>query len=86
MQTDTITNMRKQIKKPMTERALEIMLTKLDTLASTDAERIKVLEQSIEHSWQTVYPIKAKDDKAKIMEHSYEGVKVTDPRKQYKVT
>jgi hypothetical protein len=50
--------MRKKIKKPMTERALNMLLSKLDELAATDEVKIKLLDQSILHNWQTVYPLK----------------------------
>ena len=54
--------MRTAIKKPMTTKALDILLNKLNTLASDDDTKIKVLEQSIEHSWQTVYELKERDN------------------------
>ena len=50
--------MRKLIKKPMSEQAVKIMLNKLSKLASDDETQIKILEQSIEHSWQSVYELK----------------------------
>lgn len=54
--------MRTAIKKPMTTKALDILLNKLNNLASDDDTKIKVLEQSIEHCWQTVYALKENDD------------------------
>ncbi len=54
--------MRTAIKKPMTTKALDILLNKLNSLASDDDTKVKVLEQSIEHSWQTVYALKEKED------------------------
>ncbi|MEW9939920.1 phage replication initiation protein [Clostridium butyricum] len=50
--------MRKTIKKPMTDRALKIMLNKLDKYADTPQKKIKILENSIENSWQGVFPLK----------------------------
>lgn len=50
--------MRKLIKKPMTDRALKGIMNKLDTLASADAEKIAILDQSIQNSWQGVFPLK----------------------------
>ncbi|MDB2157721.1 MAG: hypothetical protein E6935_06490 [Clostridium butyricum] len=50
--------MRKAIKKPMTDRALKIMLNKLDKYADTPQKKIKILENSIENSWQGVFPLK----------------------------
>lgn len=51
-------DMRKLIKKPMSEQAVKIMLNKLSKLASDDETQIKILEQSVEHSWQSVYELK----------------------------
>lgn len=50
--------MRKAIKKPMTTRALELLIEKLNKMASNEEEKIAILNQSIEHGWQTVYPLK----------------------------
>jgi hypothetical protein len=50
--------MRKLNKKPMTDRALKGIMNKLDTLASTDTEKIAILDQSITNSWQGVFPLK----------------------------
>ena len=52
--------MRKAIKKPVTDRALKTILSKLDKFADTDKGKILILEKSIENSWQTVYEIKEK--------------------------
>lgn len=51
-------DMRKSIKKPLTERAWKIIFDKLDKIAFDTRDKIAVLNQSIEHSWQSVYPIK----------------------------
>lgn len=50
--------MRKSIKKPLTERAWKIIFGKLDNITPSTRGKIDVLNQSIEHSWQSVYPIK----------------------------
>ena len=50
--------MRKAQKKVMTDRALKTLLNKLDTLATTDKEKIDRLEESICNCWLTVYPKK----------------------------
>ncbi len=58
--------MRKAIKKPLTDRALKLILDKLDTLAtSNDDAKIEILNQSIMNSWQGVFPLKSdsKSDK-----------------------
>lgn len=53
--------MRKAMKKPVTDRALTLILNKLDKLASSDNEKIEILNQSIENSWQGVFPLKIKN-------------------------
>lgn len=53
--------MRKMMKKPLTNRALSLLLTSkkgLDGLASTDAEKIDIVNQTIMHSWQGFFPLK----------------------------
>ncbi len=57
-------NMRKGIRKPMTDRAIELSIRKLEKLSTTvsggmDKEvAIKILEQSIMYCWQGLFPIK----------------------------
>ena len=50
---------RKKNKKPMTDKAKELLLKKLNDFSNGD-ERIKkaMLENAIEHGWMTVYPLK----------------------------
>lgn len=50
--------MRNKIKAPLTERAVTLLLNKLDALASTDDLKIKLLEQAIMSNWKSVYPLK----------------------------
>lgn len=50
--------MRKQIKKPMTDKAVELMLKKLTKLSGGDENiKIEILERSIMNSWQGVFPL-----------------------------
>lgn len=49
---------RKKIKKPMTEKAISLLVGNLDKLASTDNEKIEILEQSILNGWQGVFELK----------------------------
>lgn len=51
-------DMRKAIKKPMTTKALELLIRNLEKLTNLEEEKIAILNQSIEHGWQTVYPLK----------------------------
>lgn len=50
--------MRQRIRKPMTDKALALLLKNLDKLASDDPTKIKILEQSIMNSWQGVFELK----------------------------
>lgn len=51
-------DMRKRIKAPLSDRAKEMLLRKLDKLAGDDIEKkIAILEQSIFNSWKGVYDI-----------------------------
>jgi hypothetical protein len=70
--------MRNKIKAPLTERAVTLLLNKLDALASTDDLKIKLLEQAIMSNWKSVYPLKEeKQQKPKtnkfhnFMQHEY---------------
>lgn len=52
-------DMRKRIKKPLTERALNILFVKLDTLSGgNDSNKIKILENSILNCWQGIFELK----------------------------
>lgn len=53
--------MRKMMKKPLTNKALSLLLTSkkgLDGLASNDAEKIDIVQQSIMRGWQGFFPLK----------------------------
>lgn len=50
--------MRKKIKKPMTDRAVDLAIKKLNELSKGDNDlAIRILEQSIMNSWQGLFPI-----------------------------
>lgn len=51
--------MRKAIKKPMTQRAITNMIAKLKRLSPDEYVQADILDQSINNSWQDVYPLKA---------------------------
>lgn len=70
-------DMRKTIKKPLTDHALKLLLNKLDKLEDSDSGKIAVLEQSIMNSWQGVFELKgqAKQEVVREIERK-EGVKV----------
>lgn len=50
--------MRKLIKKPMTDRALTMLVNKLNKLSSSKDIQIKILEKSILNNWQDIYEYK----------------------------
>lgn len=52
--------MRKLARKPLTDRALSLLLNKLDSLASDDEGKTAVVSQSIERGWQGFFEIKDK--------------------------
>jgi len=49
---------RKKIRKPMTERAIQLMIDKLNQLSSRKEEQIEILNQSILNGWQGIFPLK----------------------------
>lgn len=58
--------MRKMMKKPLTNKALSLLLTSkkgLDGLASTDAEKIDIVQQSIMRGWLGFFPLKDREAK-----------------------
>lgn len=48
---------RKELKKPITPMGLKIALNKLNSLVKTDSDKVKVIQQSIEHNWQSFYAL-----------------------------
>lgn len=50
--------MRKAIKKPLTDKAFNLLLKELDKLASTESEKIEILNKSIVNCWRGVFPLK----------------------------
>ena len=51
------TDMRTKMRKPLTPRAMKLSLNKLDELALDDVTKIDIVNQSIEHGWQTFYKL-----------------------------
>lgn len=50
---------RKGIKKPMTDKAIELLIKKLNGITSNLDEQIEILNQSIVNGWQGIFPLKA---------------------------
>lgn len=55
--------MRKKIKKPVTESVVVLALEKLNSLSKDHNEQIKIIEQSIFNSWQGLFPLKENQSK-----------------------
>ena len=49
---------RNKIKKPMTDKAIELMLKKLNRLSSNVSVQIEILNQSIVNGWSGIYELK----------------------------
>ena len=49
---------RKGIKKPMSDRAITLLLGKLNKLSNSVQEQIEILNQSILNGWQGIFPLK----------------------------
>lgn len=64
--------MRKAIKKPMTERAFEMLLNKLNKMSQDTQVQIKILEQSILHCWQDVYELKQENNAKQTSQRVYD--------------
>lgn len=58
---------RKKIKKPMTDRAVELMLKKLYGMSADVNEQIEILNQSIMNGWQGIFPLKEQKAKAQVV-------------------
>lgn len=54
---------RKANKCVMTDRALEMLLHKLDGLSSSDDEKIQILNEATINGWKSVYPLKKGSEK-----------------------
>lgn len=57
-------DMRKRIKKPLSDRAKELLLKKLQDLSTNPDTQIEILEQSIFNSWQSVFPLKQNNNQS----------------------
>lgn len=49
---------RKKIRKPMTDKAIALMLDKLEKLSPDVFDQIEILNQSIVNGWQGIFPLK----------------------------
>ena len=50
--------MRKNIKAPMTQRALELSINKLRKMSNSESTQIEIVNQSIMNSWKGLFELK----------------------------
>lgn len=50
--------MRRQMKAPMTEKAMSLFLAKLGKLSRDTSTQMAIVNQSIENGWKSIYPLK----------------------------
>lgn len=50
--------LRRKMRKPMTDHAIDLFRKELDKLANTDEEKIAIINQSIMRGWLGVFPLK----------------------------
>lgn len=60
---------RQSIKKPMTDKAVSLMLNKLGMLSASVPEQIEILNQSIINGWQGIFPLKGSENNAGKNQH-----------------
>lgn len=66
---------RKEIKRPLTDRAMQLAVKKLDTIAPDDPDRkIAIIEQSIVNGWIGLFPLKNEQQTAE-NEDRYDDLK-----------
>lgn len=53
---------RKLLKSPMTEKAIELAIKKLQKIANNDTERIEIINTSIESGWKGLFEIKQQNE------------------------
>ena len=57
---------RKSIRKPMTKYAISLLIRELDTLSSSNDDKVKILETSILNGWSGIFPLKSNDTNSMI--------------------
>lgn len=56
--------MRRKIKKPMTDTAKRRLLKNLDKLSKSPEGKVDLLDEAVLHCWQTVYPPKGEEKRS----------------------
>ena len=55
---DSFVEMRIKIKKPLTDRAMQLAINKLNSLSTNEQIQIQIINNSVLNGWQTFYPLK----------------------------
>lgn len=63
---------RKKIKKPVTDRALELLIKKLDNMTPSQDEKIDILNQSIMNGWQGIFALNTERKGGRVDNRSYD--------------
>lgn len=72
--------MRNKLKKPLTEKAKNLLLKKLNTLSNNEETQILILEQSIMNSWQGIFELKNNNQNSASYNQLEEQAKRTDAK------
>jgi hypothetical protein len=62
--------MRKKIKKPMTDHAQRLAFSELEKISKSNKEQVAIVEQSIRASWQGLFPLREQKQTARQQQES----------------
>lgn len=77
--------MRNAIKRPLTERAKELLLGKLRKLSQDVGEQVKILDQSIMHDWKGVFELEGDGDRGQSAEGHRDDTQAGGERRSFGV-
>ena len=80
---DGFVEMRNKIKKPLTERAMQLAIDKLKGLSNNETTQISIINESIMNNWQSFYPLKQQDKQKQTNYNNYEKREYGDLNKLY---
>jgi hypothetical protein len=69
---DGFVEMRNKIKKPLTERAMQLAIDKLKGLSNNETTQISIINESIMNNWQSFYPLKQQEKQKQTNYNNYE--------------
>lgn len=80
---DGFVEMRNKIKKPLTERAMQLAIDKLKGLSNNETTQISIINESIMNNWQSFYPLKQQEKQKQTNYNNYEKREYGDLNKLY---